>query len=72
MPARGSPHPAAAPIAPPTQPTLHGSPTRVYLNQHVTPYLLEGMKRLAIEEPEKPLRWLAEFLAARSREVEGA
>ncbi|OMP87640.1 COMPASS component SDC1 [Diplodia seriata] len=54
----------------PTQPNAHGSPTRVYLNQNVTPHLLEGMKKLALEEPEKPLKWLSNFLAERSREYE--
>jgi COMPASS component SDC1 len=29
------------------------------------------MKRLAMEEPEKPLKWLAEYLEQKSREVEG-
>lgn len=58
-------------FAPPERPNAHGSPTRVYLNQHVTPHLLEGMKYLAAYEPEKPLRWLSEFLARRSAEQEG-
>ncbi|KAJ5026565.1 hypothetical protein J3E72DRAFT_418495 [Bipolaris maydis] len=66
---RNSPHPTAQA---PTQPIPHGSPTRVYLNQHVTPYLLEAMKHLATQEPEKPLKWLSEFLAKKSAEVEGA
>jgi COMPASS component SDC1 len=44
---------------------------RVYLNQKVTPYLLEGMKQIANEEPEKPLKWLSEYLERKSREVEG-
>ncbi|EMD63280.1 hypothetical protein GGP41_005286 [Bipolaris sorokiniana] len=66
---RNSPHP---PAQAPTQPIPHGSPTRVYLNQHVTPYLLEAMKHLATQEPEKPLKWLSEFLAQKSAEVEGA
>ncbi|EUC47619.1 hypothetical protein COCMIDRAFT_89501 [Bipolaris oryzae ATCC 44560] len=66
---RNSPHPTAQA---PTQPIPHGSPTRVYLNQHVTPYLLEAMKHLATQEPEKPLKWLSEFLAQKSAEVEGA
>ncbi|KAF2099908.1 hypothetical protein NA57DRAFT_75411 [Rhizodiscina lignyota] len=74
-PARSSPHPGAttqtATPAPPSQPNLHGSPTRVYLNQNVTPHLLEAMKYLAVNEPEKPLKWLADFLAQRSAEVEG-
>jgi COMPASS component SDC1 len=30
------------------------------------------MKHLATQEPEKPLKWLSEFLAAKSAEVEGA
>jgi COMPASS component SDC1 len=43
----------------------------VYLNQNVTPHLLEAMKHLATTEPEKPLKWLSEFLAQKSREIEG-
>lgn len=39
---------------------------------NVTPHLLEAMKHLAVYEPEKPLAWLSEFLAEKSREVEGA
>ncbi|KAL1634370.1 hypothetical protein SLS56_002380 [Neofusicoccum ribis] len=54
----------------PTQPNPHGSATRVYLNQNVTPHLLEGMKRVALLEPEKPLKWLSDFLAEKSREHE--
>ncbi|RMZ66708.1 Dpy-30 motif [Pyrenophora seminiperda CCB06] len=65
---RNSPHP---PAQAPTQPIPHGSPTRVYLNQHVTPHLLEAMKHLATTEPEKPLKWLSEFLANKSAEIEG-
>ena len=52
-------------------PNPHGSPARVYLNQKVTPHLLEAVKHLAVLEPEKPLAWLAEFLKKRSEEVEG-
>ncbi|KAF2234448.1 hypothetical protein EV356DRAFT_501661 [Viridothelium virens] len=62
---------AATSLAPPPAPSPHGSPTRVYLNQNVTPHLLEGVKYLAVYEPEKPLKWLAEFLGERSREIEG-
>jgi COMPASS component SDC1 len=29
------------------------------------------MKYLAVYEPEKPLKWLSEFLEKRSKEVEG-
>ena len=67
---RNSPHPSG-PQQAPTQPIPHGSPTRVYLNQHVTPHLLEAMKHLAMNEPEKPLKFLSEFLAMKSAEIEG-
>ncbi|KAK6436069.1 hypothetical protein LTR95_007748 [Oleoguttula sp. CCFEE 5521] len=71
------------PAAPPTQqpsnppppnakPVPHGGPTRQYLNQNLTPHLLEGMKYIAMYEPEKPLLWLSDFLRDRSRELEGA
>ncbi|KAK6434088.1 hypothetical protein LTR95_009729 [Oleoguttula sp. CCFEE 5521] len=73
------PRPAAPPtqqpsIPPPpnTKPVPHGGPTRQYLNQNLTPHLLEGMKYIAMYEPEKPLLWLSEFLRDRSRELEGA
>ncbi|KAK5009029.1 hypothetical protein LTR28_003073 [Elasticomyces elasticus] len=59
-------------LAPPEKPNPHGSPTRVYLNQNVTPHLLEAMKYLAVYEPERPLKWLSDFLARRSAEVEGS
>ena len=49
-PARGTPVPP-----PPPQPNPHGSPTRVYLNTNVTPYLLEGVKYLAVYEYVKLL-----------------
>ncbi|KAI9710133.1 MAG: hypothetical protein M1820_002935 [Bogoriella megaspora] len=64
--------PAPITLVPPPAPNPHGSPTRVYLNQNVTPHLLEGMKYLAVYEPEKPLKWLADFLSEKSREIEGA
>jgi COMPASS component SDC1 len=48
-----------------------GSAARAYLNRGVTPSLLEGMKHLAAHEPERPLRWLADFLRKKSEELEG-
>lgn len=60
-----------APSARPEKPVAHGGPTRQYLNQNLTPHLLEGMKYLAMYEPEKPLAWLADFLKDRSKQVEG-
>lgn len=59
------------PSARPEKPVAHGGPTRQYLNTNVTPHLLEGMKYLAVYEPEKPLEWLSNFLKERSKEVEG-
>ncbi|KAF2468039.1 uncharacterized protein BDR25DRAFT_232313, partial [Lindgomyces ingoldianus] len=70
-PTRNSPHPSAPQPSAPTQPNPHGSPTRVYLNQNVTPHLLEAMKHLVTVEPDKPLKWLSEFLAQKSAEIEG-
>ncbi|PSK60514.1 hypothetical protein B9Z65_664 [Elsinoe australis] len=70
-PARPSSQPPTS-IALPEKPAAHGSPTRVYLNQNITPHLLEGMKYLAAYEPEKPLKWLSEFLAKKSAELEGS
>lgn len=48
----------------------HGAPTRQYLNSKVTGALLEGMKVLAKEQPQDPLRVLGEFLLAKSKEYE--
>ncbi|MCJ1458048.1 COMPASS (complex proteins associated with Set1p) component [Mycoblastus sanguinarius] len=56
----------------PTKAASHGAPARRYLNEKVTGVLLEGMKRLAAEQPEDPLRVLGEFLLQRSREMEGS
>ncbi|CAD0085270.1 unnamed protein product [Aureobasidium vineae] len=55
---------------PPEQAREHGSTGRVYLNNLVT-YYLEGMKYLIFYRPEKPLKWMGEFLLKRSAEIEG-
>lgn len=60
------------PAARPEKPVAHGGPTRQFLNANITPHLLEGMKYLAVYEPEKPLLWLSDFLRDRSKEVEGS
>jgi COMPASS component SDC1 len=71
-----TPRPGSIPPPPvavrPDKSVAHGGPTRQFLNQKITPHLLEGMKYLAVYEPEKPLLWLSEFLKDRSKEVEGA
>ncbi|KAL8892017.1 MAG: hypothetical protein Q9215_001019 [Flavoplaca cf. flavocitrina] len=55
----------------PAKAAAHGAPARRYLNEKVTGVLLEGMKRLAVEQPEDPLKVLGEFLLQRSRDIEG-
>ncbi|KAL4760818.1 DPY30/SDC1 family protein [Aspergillus foveolatus] len=67
----GSAHTAAAdPIASPVRPG--GAPARVYMNEKIVPYLLEGMKTVTKEQPANPLRVLGEFLIQKSNEVEGS
>ncbi|KAM0799240.1 hypothetical protein BDR22DRAFT_855877 [Usnea florida] len=63
----------AAEVAPPmpSKAASHGAPARRYLNEKVTGVLLEGMKRLAADQPENPLQVLGEFLLQRSRDLEG-
>jgi COMPASS component SDC1 len=55
---------------PPEKPRQHGAPTRIYLNDAAM-YIMEGMKYLAFYRPEKPLKWMGEFLLKRSAEIEG-
>ncbi|KAK6531901.1 COMPASS (complex proteins associated with Set1p) component [Orbilia ellipsospora] len=43
-----------------------GAPVRQYLNEFVTPYLLEGMKMLAKEQPPNPLETLGRYLIQRA------
>ncbi|KAJ2975273.1 hypothetical protein NQ176_g5606 [Zarea fungicola] len=56
----------------PSEAAAHGDSTRRYLNGHVTGVLLDGMKLLAKEKPEEPLRVLGEFLLQKSKEIEGS
>ncbi|KAG5439684.1 hypothetical protein PCK2_000724 [Pneumocystis canis] len=43
-------------------------PTRIYLNENVTPVLLEGMKIIAKESrPSNPLQVLGEYLISKSK-----
>ncbi|AET39563.1 Sdc1p Ecym_4526 [Eremothecium cymbalariae DBVPG len=46
--------------------TVGGNSTRKYLNTHITPALLKGMRLVALETPEDPLRFLGEYLIAES------
>ncbi|KAL4941905.1 hypothetical protein BDV06DRAFT_171632 [Aspergillus oleicola] len=48
-----------------------GAPARVYMNEKIVPYLLEGMKSVTREQPANPLRVLGEYLIQKSNEVEG-
>ncbi|KAH7034963.1 uncharacterized protein B0I36DRAFT_317314 [Microdochium trichocladiopsis] len=54
----------------PSTPAVHGAPVRQYLNQNVTGVLLEGMKQIARDQPQDPLRVLGEYLLKASRERE--
>ncbi|TGZ82412.1 hypothetical protein EX30DRAFT_370526 [Ascodesmis nigricans] len=67
--------PASKQATPPAQVPANqippgGAPARRYLNENVTPALLEGMKMLAREQPKHPLLVLAKFLEERHRELE--
>lgn len=64
---------ATVEVAPPmpSKTASHGAPARRYLNEKVTGVLLEGMKRLAADQPENPLQVLGEFLLQRSKDLEG-
>lgn len=46
--------------------TVGGSQTRKYLNANVTPHLLAGMRLIAVQQPDDPLRMLGEFLINQS------
>lgn len=45
-----------------------GAPTRQWINENVTPTLLEGMRMLVREKPQEPLRVLGEYLISKSGE----
>ncbi|CAI4059400.1 Sdc1p SKDI_04G6720 [Saccharomyces kudriavzevii IFO 1802] len=47
--------------------TVGGSQTRRYLNAKVTPHLLAGMRLIAVEQPDDPLRVLGEYLIEQSK-----
>ncbi|KAK6523532.1 COMPASS (complex proteins associated with Set1p) component [Arthrobotrys megalospora] len=44
-----------------------GAPVRQYLNEFVTPYLLEGMKIIARDQPSNPLEALGRYLLQQSQ-----
>lgn len=46
--------------------TVGGSQTRKYLNQNIVPHLLNGMRLIATEKPQDPLRVLGEYLIKQS------
>ncbi|KAM3426379.1 hypothetical protein MY4824_009999 [Beauveria thailandica] len=56
----------------PSEAVPHGDSTRRYLNTKVTGALLEGMKMLAKEQPDDPLRVLGEYLIQRAKEIDGS
>ncbi|KAI5820644.1 hypothetical protein BZA77DRAFT_274323 [Pyronema omphalodes] len=60
--AHTSAQPRSTPAIPANQIPPGGAPARKYLNEQVTPALLEGMKMLASTQPKEPLLALARFL----------
>lgn len=54
---------------PPVHELVGGSSVRKYLNQNLTPHLLEGLKIIGKNKPEDPLYELAQFLLRRSEEL---
>ncbi|KAI5786454.1 hypothetical protein DFH27DRAFT_259563 [Peziza echinospora] len=48
-----------------------GAPARQYINENVTPYLLEGMKMLVREQPSDPLKVLGEWLIEQNSRING-
>ncbi|CDR41119.1 CYFA0S06e02058g1_1 [Cyberlindnera fabianii] len=47
---------------------IGGAPVRKWLNEHVTPSLLEGVRLLAKEKPDEPLKVLGEWLIKKNEE----
>ncbi|KAH7267044.1 uncharacterized protein BKA55DRAFT_684310 [Fusarium redolens] len=73
-PAQGSRAASAHPdsgLSIPAEAPPHGDSTRRYLNTKVTGVLLEGVKQLAKDKPNDPLRVLGEYLIQKSKELEG-
>ncbi|KAL6924741.1 hypothetical protein FSST1_002015 [Fusarium sambucinum] len=66
-----SAHPDVVGLNIPSEAPLHGDSARRYLNTKVTGVLLEGMKQLAKDQPNDPLRVLGEYLIQKSKELEG-
>lgn len=71
--------PAAAPVRTihsisnhkelPVHEMVGGSSVRQYLNKNLTKHVLDGLKLMAKEKPEDPLRELGQFLIKRSEEL---
>lgn len=51
---------------PPLHEVVGGSSVRRYLNKHLTQHILDGLKEVGHARPEDPLKYLGEFLIARS------
>lgn len=45
-----------------TEDPVAGAPTRQWLNAEVTPILLQGMRKIAVERPQNPLKALGQYL----------
>ncbi|OHE96933.1 dpy-30 domain-containing protein [Colletotrichum orchidophilum] len=63
----GSVHPDANATSFPNRAVEHGDSARMYINNHVTAALLEGMKIISKNQPANPLHVLGNFLLEESR-----
>ncbi|KAH0286183.1 hypothetical protein M436DRAFT_66081 [Aureobasidium namibiae CBS 147.97] len=63
--------PASAPNVSPEQAYQHGAPVRRYLNEHIVPPLLAGLRLLKDHEPNKPLKALGEYFLTGHDNISG-
>ncbi|KXH60080.1 dpy-30 domain-containing protein [Colletotrichum salicis] len=63
----GSVHPDTNATNIPNRAVEHGDSARMYINNHVTAALLEGMKIISKHQPANPLHVLGNFLLEESR-----
>ncbi|KAH3678441.1 hypothetical protein WICMUC_001458 [Wickerhamomyces mucosus] len=53
----------------PVHKIIGGAPVRQWLNEHITPHLLDAVREIAKKQPEDPLRQLGELLITKSEEL---
>ncbi|CAO3661442.1 unnamed protein product [Umbelopsis vinacea] len=65
----GPPFTERYPSEPQAKSALSSLPARAYLDETVTPTLLEGMQVLIAQRPADPLQYLGQFLIDRSNQL---